>query len=416
MFIVHSDVVFQVPPGTTPNYAATNPLTKLLDLMESTHLAAEREFYLAESLQLLIPFSHLDMYGPAAPESAILDPAQQNNKLDFQKQNLKDFVVTDTYISRGWVNVGNWTGPFVKLSYDGGPDSTLYEIAGGKVGAFIRVWVRIGAHSSGQTIRVPYNEDTDRYELEIWGYPGSDLQQRLDVKGRAALARGELVNRNDLVEGTKDDFDRADLEGKDVAAVAPNNTMHPVNKLRLEVAWSDDTLTYWDSKGGANYQYEFNMILRGFDNYLSVGVSPNPHGGVGFLHYRNLLSNYGKFADSKELGRVIEPYMFDAFGNKAAGTRWESFFSVDYMDMHVLMPNCGVGLHRHRDNQEIFLMVEGDSYMVVGDWAKFPERERCFEIRRLITNHFAMLKGGNLHGIMNITDDPVTLFMFGGYD
>lgn len=87
---------------------------------------------------------------------------------------------------------------------------------------------------------------------------------------------------------------------------------------------------------------------------------------------------------------------------------------VDYMDLHILKPNCGIGLHRHRDNQEVFFMIEGEGLMVVGDWNKFPER--CFEIRTLLPGHLAMLKGGNLHGLMNTTDENISLFMFGGYD
>ena len=54
--------------------------------------------------------------------------------------------------------------------------------------------------------------------------------------------------------------------------------------------------------------------------------------------------------------------------------------------------------------------------MVVGDWCKQPTRERCFEVRTLRAGHFAMLKGGNLHGLMNATDVDISLFMFGGYD
>ncbi len=88
---------------------------------------------------------------------------------------------------------------------------------------------------------------------------------------------------------------------RDMFQVAPRNTMHPINRLHLQVAWADETETYWDSLGGDNYQYEFNMTLRGWDHFLSVGLSPNPHGGIGFLHYRNLLSNYGRFANAREL-------------------------------------------------------------------------------------------------------------------
>lgn len=77
--------------------------------------------------------------------------------------------------------------------------------------------------------------------------------------------------------------------------------------------------------------------------------------------------------------------------------------AVDYMDLHLLKANCGIGLHRHRDNQEIFFMMQGRAFMVVGDWCKMPNRDRCFEIRSLHAGEFAMLKCGNLHGLMNAT-------------
>jgi mannose-6-phosphate isomerase-like protein (cupin superfamily) len=137
---------------------------------------------------------------------------------------------------------------------------------------------------------------------------------------------------------------------------------------------------------------------------------------VGFLEYRNLLSNYGRYAGTNELGRTLQPWNFDAFGRKDGGGRREEFMAVDYMDLHILKPNCGIGLHRHRDNQEVFLMMDGRGFMVVGDWCKMPSRERCFEVRTLRSGHFAMLKGGNLHGLMNPSDEDISLFMFGGYD
>jgi hypothetical protein len=54
--------------------------------------------------------------------------------------------------------------------------------------------------------------------------------------------------------------------------------------------------------------------------------------------------------------------------------------------------------------------------MVIGDWCKMAQRERSFEVRSLRAGHFAMLRGGNLHGLMNATDEDIQLFMFGGYD
>jgi len=128
------------------------------------------------------------------------------------------------------------------------------------------------------------------------------------------------------------------------------------------------------------------------------------------------MSNYGRFAASNELGRQLEPWNFNAFGRKDHGNGSEPFMAVDYMDLHILKPECGIGLHRHRDNQEIFLMMEGRGYMVVGDWCQMPNRQRCLEVRTLRAGHFAMLKGGNLHGLINATDEDISLFMFGGYD
>jgi mannose-6-phosphate isomerase-like protein (cupin superfamily) len=84
--------------------------------------------------------------------------------------------------------------------------------------------------------------------------------------------------------------------------------------------------------------------------------------------------------------------------------------------MERMRPQCGIGLHRHRDNQEAFLMLEGRGFMVVGDWGKLPQRECCFEIRTLRAGHFALIKDGNLHGLVNATDESILLFMFGGYD
>ena len=43
------------------------------------------------------------------------------------------------------------------------------------------------------------------------------------------------------------------------------------------------------------------MLLRGWDNYMQVGVSGNPHGGIGFLHYRNLMSNYKTFTQTRRI-------------------------------------------------------------------------------------------------------------------
>ena len=77
---------------------------------------------------------------------------------------------------------------------------------------------------------------------------------------------------------------------------------------------------------------------------------------------------------------------------------------------------CGIGLHRHRDNSEAFLMLDGEGWMVIGAWADSGRRARCFEARLLRAGHLALLKGGNLHGLSNPSAGRAALFMFGGYD
>jgi mannose-6-phosphate isomerase-like protein (cupin superfamily) len=421
MTIVSGDKVFPVKPPATIDYKSNNSLARLMTLLESVELGAERENYLLNHVQYLLPYDFLDLYGPSGDSWNVTDARQQDNKEDFQKQNIRDFRCTDTWIARGWAttrtdsNPNDWTGPFLFLSYRGGPDSKLSQIAGHKLGATIRVYVKIG-DGAGVKLDVPYNPLTDRYEIEIWGYTGNDLRGKLDQKGQAAFDRGGLTANPGLVLGSYSDFAREGLDNRDMRSVASNNIMHPVLPLPIEIAWADRGETWWDSQNGANYHYEFNMIYRGWDNFLQVGVSEAPHGGFGFLHYRNVLSNYFAFRNSRELGRDVESWMFDANGTKSASSRYEKAMSVEYMDLHILKPECGIGIHRHRDNQEIFFLLSGVGIMVTGDWCQFPNRERCFEIRTMTAGSFSLLKAGNLHALFNVTDEDISLLMFGGYD
>ncbi len=415
MQISPHDQVHQIPPGVDPDYANDNPLLRLIQVYEQLELAAEREHYAHEYLEMLLPFDALELYGPRAPHESVLD-AQQQDFVDFQKQNIQSFQLSDIRITRGWVTLDDWTGPFLRVSYRGGPDSTLSQRSGHQLGPHIRLYLKVGATATAEPLVVPYNEISDRYEVELWSYPGADLRSQLDRKGREAFDRGELLVRTDLVRGSADDFRREVVSDQAIPGVSPDHTMHPTNPLRLELAWADHTLTHWDSRGGQNYVYEFSMLVRGWDNFLKVGSSSNPHGGIGKLEYRNLLSNYFEFQNSQELGRTPAAWSYDAHGSKSHQGRREKFFAVDYMDLHIVQPNGGIGVHRHRDNQEIFLVLENEVIMIVGDWCEMPQRQRAFEFRTLRAGHFALLKAGQLHGLLNPTDEDIPLLMFGGYD
>lgn len=404
-----------VPPGTEPDYNTSNPLMRLASLFERCQVAAEREHYAHDLLQVLLPIQTVTLYGPRSPNESITDAARQDF-VDFQKQNVQDFTLGDSTLMRGWVTVGLWTGPFLRISYRGGPDSELARASRQVLGAQLRLFLKVGDVATKELLHVPYNAETDRYEIEIWSYAGSNLREQLDAKGRAAFDRGELIARADLVQGSAESFDRTTIEGRAMPSVEPNHALHPIRTLRVELAWADHSLAFWDSRAGANYVYEFSMVVRGWDHYLKVGGSLNPHGGIGRLEFRNLLSNYFEFAGSSELGREVSPWSFDAFHGKAPVTRREPFLAVDYIDLHIVRPNGGIGLHRHRDNQEIFMVLENESLMIIGDWCEMPSRMRAFEIRMLRAGHFALLKPGQLHGLLNPTDEDIPLLMFGGYD
>ena len=422
MTIVSGDKVFPVKPPASIDYKPNNPLARLMKILESIELSAERENYLLNEVQYLVPYDFLELYGPSGSSWNVTDPRQQDNKEDFQKQNIHDFRCTDTWIARGWATTSTdssedgWTGPFLFLSYRGGPDSKLSQMSGHKLGNSLKLFLKVQGTSAPQLLDVPYNPLTDRYEIEIWGYSGSDLRAKLDPKGVAALDRGGIITNTALVQGAYGDFAREGLDNRDMRTVAPNHTMHPVVPLNVEVAWADKSTTWWDSKNGANYHYQFNMIYRGWDNFLKVGISEAPHGGFGFLHFRNVLSNYFDFRNSGELGREVESWMFDANGNKAPGSRYEKVLSTEYMDLHILKPECGIGIHRHRDNQEVFFLLNGVGIMVTGDWCQSSARDRCFEIRTLTAGSFSLIKPGNLHSLFNVTDEDISLLMFGGYD
>ncbi|MBP7147657.1 MAG: cupin domain-containing protein [Acidobacteria bacterium] len=428
--------VTEVSPNTTPQYGKENPLWRIVEQVEATELAAERNFYLADSLQYLFPVAGLSLYGPAGADWQVKDPRAQDNKNDFQKQNIRELRLNGMSLARGYARAGDWCGAMLRVGY-APPDGSPLAPGGRPPGSALRLGLRVGERFAAEPLLVPYNPVSARYELELWSYRGPDLRARLDEKGRAAYDRGELVARPDLVSGELADFhgpafdhlrDLAAGQGRGVELldVAPDHALHPLLPLRVELAWGDAAGRVWDSRDGQNYVYEFNMSVRGWRNYLAVGRSANPHGGVGTLDYRNLYSNYfGHEAKRRarlgerwlpELGRVVQPWNFDARGVKPASAQLEPFMAVDYMDLHILRPGCGIGIHRHRDNQEAFMLLSGKGLMLTGDWCEWPDRQRAFEVRTLQPGDLALIKGGQLHALLNPLDENITLFMFGGYD
>ncbi len=86
-----------------------------------------------------------------------------------------------------------WVGPFLRLSYHGGPGTPLWDACGGSPGSPIRLWLKVNERSSAQLLYVPFNTKSQRYEVEIWGYTGPDLRTILRYGSREALDSGALV-------------------------------------------------------------------------------------------------------------------------------------------------------------------------------------------------------------------------------
>ncbi|WP_376967884.1 cupin domain-containing protein (plasmid) [Azospirillum sp. A26] len=429
------ELVRLVEPGTSPNYNRNNPVSKVIGLVEGVDLAAERQHYLVDSLQYLFGVGRMFLYGPSGGDWQVRDPRLQDNKDDFQKQNVAGFTTAATQIIRGYANAGAWTGPVLQIAYTAALGSPLAGSDGVCRSPSLKLFLKVGAVEADGLISVPYNEATGRYEVELWGYPGEDLASHLSGKGLSSHRRGALLVRPDLVRGALEDFqgpgfdkvrDDAGLSGVAMFDYLPDHAMHPVRPLRVEFAWADEAGERWDSRDGKNYVYEFAMSFRGWANYVGIGPSSNPHGGLGRLEYRNLYSNYfGHEARRREalgpswrreLGRDLDAWNFDADRNKPPAVASEPFMAVDYMDLHVLEPGCSIGIHRHRDNQEVFLLLNGKALMITGDWAEYDGRQRAIEVRTMRAGELALVKGGQMHALVNSLDEPCSLFMFGGYD
>ena len=123
MEILHTDSVFRVAArhDAELQQRATRSIT-LMRLMRADPARGRSRVVPARHLQDLFPIDSLELYGPAGGDADLLDPTRQDNKTDFQKQNVKSISHLGRHaLVRGWVTTGDWTGPFLRLSYRAGP-------------------------------------------------------------------------------------------------------------------------------------------------------------------------------------------------------------------------------------------------------------------------------------------------------
>jgi mannose-6-phosphate isomerase-like protein (cupin superfamily) len=435
--IARSKLLIGQDGGRRPNYDRNNPVMRLIGKIEGFPLAADRQHYLADSIQYLFPIASLAFYGPSGGGPETADPRGQDNREDFQKQNLREVTLTGVQVARGFAAIGEaWIGSFVSIAFSPSQASPLVGGDGVCRAPHLRLHLKIGDHETTSTIVMPFDEESQLYRVELWALDAGGMPEGLGSKAQNAWG-SFLLSRPDLVKGTHNDLfgepmhkARADADASGGAVEllnhAPGHTVHPIRTLRLELAFADPAQETWDSHGGRNHRLEFSMNQRGWNGFLSVGRSRNAHGGLGYLEYRNLYSNYFGHEQRRrdaagsdllpELGRDLPDWSFDAYGRRPAPDRRERFMAVDYMDLHILEPDAIIGIHRHRDNQEAFLLMEGKALMVMADWEQRDDRDRAFEIRTIRPGDLSIVKGGQMHALINSLDERALLFMFGGYD
>lgn len=72
----------------------------------------------------------------------------------------------------------------------------------------------------------------------------------------------------------------------------------------------------------------------------------------------------------------------------------------NFVDYAVVPPGSSIGLHRHRGNEELYLILEGEGTMHL-DGEEFPVR----------AGHVVVNRDGGTHGLRNESDGPLRLFV-----
>ena len=142
--------------------------------------AADRQHYVADSLQYLFPIGSLALLRPVGRRWNVKDPRQQDDKNDFQKQNLKEFTLAGIEIARGFAAIGEeWIGSFLSVSYVPLPGSPL--LGGDAIyrGDSVRMFVKVGDNAIDVPIVVPYDEEAQRFHVEFWSLDRPELAEKL---------------------------------------------------------------------------------------------------------------------------------------------------------------------------------------------------------------------------------------------
>lgn len=147
-------------------------------------------------------------------------------------------------------------------------------------------------------------------------------------------------------------------------------TSHPSGNGQHCETWRFPVVEpHFDSSASPDEYSRWNEVTFAFRAELGRPLSTVSVIGLNIADLRSVpLGPVGGSLWKNELGRDLIPGNFDAntwqaadnpAGPKVTAPKRESFMAVDYMDLHILQPECAIGIHRHRDNREVFFMFGG---------------------------------------------------------
>jgi mannose-6-phosphate isomerase-like protein (cupin superfamily) len=81
-------------------------------------------------------------------------------------------------------------------------------------------------------------------------------------------------------------------------------------------------------------------------------------------------------------------------------TQFDFKAACNFVDYAVVPPNSSIGLHRHGENEELYLIIEGTGTMTVDD--------HIFKVK---TGDLVVNRPGGQHGLTNDSTSDIKLFV-----
>ncbi len=368
------DAVRRVQPGTTPNYNRGTHCSGSCTLVERTQLAAEREHYLQRSPAVSVSTStRSSCTDRREPTADILDPARQDNKTDFQKQNVASFT-HGGYDARA--RVGHHgeldravSAPLVSRRSRFAPCPRRPATPSATAS---RLWLQGRRDAGAATARPCRTTRVRSLRDRAVGLSAGDPARATGSARRGRdRPRGAAWRVRTWSAASLGDFERGRIEDQFMVDVAPDipctRSCRCTSRSRGPNAQAD----------GVGHPARRKLPVRVQHGAPRLGPLPQrrhqpeparrhrlPRISEPALELRPLRGHW------RARARRCSPGTSTPSAARAPCRGGRSFMAVDYMDLHILKPELRHRPAPARDNQEAFLMMEGRGYMVVGDWCQ----------------------------------------------